>query len=490
MGAFVASRARMHHARFFLAASATFASLLLTSGCGSSSKNGSGPQDSGAVGDSGMMVQESGAVDSATPEASVQDSGAPETGMAMTCPVSDGGFPAGYPAMHAPFPIVSYYGGGILAQPEVVTVTFQGDALAQQFEQFGDQILQTCWWDTVRQGYCDTSNNCIGRGVVPATPHVELPMPAAASYTDQALRSFIQSEVASGAFPPPAPGTIYAMYFPGSTVITSGAGTSCTNFGGYHGSVTVTPQGGTAATVTYAVIDECPTFGGTSVLDQTTVTASHEFTEASTDPFASMGNYGYIIDYNDSQNLGWEGWSIGGEVGDLCVDLLGETQGAPHDLFQVTTASGSFSVQRMWSVGAAALGGDPCVPIGPNDTPYFNVAIASGSATQIMTVGSEVTFEADAFSTGPFGPWTIASFDWSSYFSGTSSAISISFAGEDGGVTSSVSNGDKVMVTLKLNSMPTTQIAQGVNGAVFLIVSQSTQAGDTLHYWPGAVIAQ
>ena len=475
------------HARFLLAASTTFASLLLVSGCGSSG-NGSTPQDSGApVVDSGMMMmQEGGAMDSAAPEASVQDSGAPETGMAMTCPVSDGGFPAGYPAMHAPFPVVGYGGGGILAQPEVVTITFQGDAFAPQFEQFGDQILQTCWWDAVRQGYCDTSNNCIGRGVVPATPHVELPMPAAASYTDQALRSFIQSEVASGAFPPPAPGTIYAMYFPGSTVITSGAGTSCDNFDGYHEAVTVTPQGGTPTTVTYAVIDECPG-GGTSLLDQTTITASHEFTEASTDPFASMGNYGYTIDYNDSQNLGWEGWSIGGEVGDLCVDILGETQGSPHDVFQATTASGSFTVQRMWSVGAAAAGGDPCLPIGPDDTPYFNLAIAPGAATQIMTVGSQVTFEADAFSTAPLGAWNILSFDWSSYFAGTASAISISFAGEDGGVAPSAMNGDKVMVTLKLNSMPTTQIAQGVNGVVFLLVSQS---GNTLHTWPGAVIAQ
>lgn len=473
----------------FLTASTISASLALAmsaAGCGSSSStsNDAGARDSGAMGaDSGTTMPDSGAtmMEAGAVEASAQDSGAPETGMAMTCTMPDGGFPAGYPATHAPFPTVPYNGGGVLVQPEAVTITFQGDTLAPQLEQFGDQIMQSCYWDSVRAGYCEGAGGpCIGRGVVPATPHVELPMPANATYTGQGIDSFVQAEVASGAFPPPDPGTIYAMYFPGSTTITSGSGKSCSNFLGYHSSVSVTPPGGTATNVAYAVIDECP---GGSLLDGTTRTASHEFIEAATDPFVGSGGYGYIMDFNED-NLGWLYFSVAGEVGDLCDDLLSFFEGnSPQDVFQATTASSSFAVQRIWSIGAATAGGDPCVPIGPGNAPYFNLAIAAGQQTQVLSVGQQVTFEADAFSTGPVS-WTVGSIDWTSITTGASSAISVSIQTPDAGT---VTNGDALMVTVKLNSMPTTQIAQGTNGSVFLLLSQS---GSTLHYWPGAIIAQ
>jgi hypothetical protein len=176
----------------------------------------------------------------------------------------------------------------------------------------------------------------------------------------------------------------------------------------------------------------------------------------------------------------------GGEIGDMCEDPIGDLQNSPHNLFTAQAGGVSYLTQRMWSVPAASLGGDPCAPIGPDDTPYFNVAIASGSGEQVTSVGSSVTFQATAFSSGPVAPWQIVGYDYTSYTTGTTSSISISFTGEDGGVVSTVENGDTINVTIKLNSTPP-EIAQGVNGAVFMIISNS---GNTFHYWPGLIVAE
>jgi hypothetical protein len=434
------------------------------------------------------MVQDSGTADTGggTQDSGTQQDSASEAATPLVCPLPDGGFPTGYPATHAPFPTISYNGGPLLTTPEVVTVTFQGEALAQQLEAYGDNILNSCWWDTVRQGYCDSSNNCIGRGVVPAKSHVELTMAASASYTDADIQAFIQSEVANGDFPAPDPGTIYVIYFPSTTSINYGGELTCSSgILGYHGSVTVN-----GVNTTYAVLPECnpADFRFNSLLDELTFDASHEITESATDPFSGLGQAGYLLDFQNHDNYGWELVLPGGEIGDMCEDPVGDIQGAPHNLYTAQAGGVSYLTQRMWSVGAAALGGDPCAPVGPDDVPYFNVAIASGSGEQVASVGSSVTFQVTAFSSASLAPWTLVGFDWTAYDSQTASSISISFDGEDGGTTSSTTagNGDTVNVTIKLNSTPP-EIAQGINGAVFMILSQS---GGTVHFWPGLIVAQ
>ncbi len=474
----------MHHARFLFAASTTFASLLLVSGCGSS--NAAGPLDSGAPAVESGALQDSGVTadtGGGGADASTHDSAA-EASMTMECALPDGGFPTGYPAAHAPFPGMVYGGAPLLTKPEVVTVTFPGDTLAPQLEAFGDNILQSCWWDTVRQGYCDSSNNCIGRGVVPAKAHVELSTAASASYTDAQIQAFIQNEVASGDFPPPDAGTIYVIYFPASTSIDYGGALTCSSgVLGYHGSVTVS-----GTSTTYAVLPECnfAEFGFNSLIDELTFDASHEITESATDPFLGGGTGGYRLDFQNRDSFAWQIVFTGGEVGDLCEDPIGELQHVPNNWFTAQAGGGSYLTQRMWSAPAATLGGDPCGPIGPGDAPYFNVAIASGSGEQVLTVGSSVTFPATAFSSAPLADWTLLAYDYTALETGTPSSLSISFAGADGGVTSTVGNGDTVMVTVKLNSMPP-QITQGINGAVYLLLSSS---GGKYHYWPGLIVAQ
>jgi hypothetical protein len=215
-----------------------------------------------------------------------------------------------------------------------------------------------------------------------------------------------------------------------------------------------------------------------TALDQLTFDASHEITESATDPFASGQGAGFYLDFGNQANEAWN-LTAGGEIGDLCVDLIGESQNTPHDQYTAVGANGSYVVQRMWSINAAAAGGDPCVPVGPSDAPYFNTAIAAGAGLQVLSVGGSVTFEADGFSTAPGTTWTLTGFDWTSYTTGTASSITVT-----PNVTS-VENGTKVMVTLTLNSQPP-QLAQGISGAVFLLLANS---GTTFHSWSGIVIA-
>jgi hypothetical protein len=398
----------------------------------------------------------------------------------MVC-AEGGSFPAGYPAPHAPFPNVVYGGGSLITAPQVVTVTFPGDSLAPQLETFGDQITQTCYWDAVRAGYCGTGGSCIGRGTTPTSAHARLTTAPASSYTDTqgggtaTLQQFIQAQVASGALPAPNSNTIYAMYFPGSTSVSLDGQTTCQTVGGWHNHTTVTPPGGSATAAVYAVIAECASFPGFgSLLDETTFAASHEIIESATDP-TTGGSPGYYIDRTNQDNVAWELFG-GGEIGDLCVDTIGEVFRSPHDQISVMVPGGTFTAQRIWSNEAAALGGDPCVPVGSSDAPYFNVALSQGNGLIHLAVGGMTVIEADAFSTGPTN-WQVTGLDYAE-LQGQTPVVKITPDNPN------VSNGTKMMLTMTLVSQPP-MLGGGFSGMPYLLVSQS---GTTYHSWAGLVV--
>jgi len=101
-----------------------------------------------------------------------------------------------------------------------------------------------------------------------------------------------------------------------------------------------------------------------SVLDGATVSASHEWAEAATDPYPEAKPAWEGLGDDD---LGWELMVQGqDENGDLCEfdeDSYG-SYGAP---------AFASMVQRQWSNASAAAGHAPCVPAPQN--PYFNVAL-------------------------------------------------------------------------------------------------------------------
>jgi hypothetical protein len=385
-------------------------------------------------------------------------------------------------ASHAPFPSVTYQDGNVLAAPKIVTVTFPGDALAPQLQAFGQSLASSAWWNAIRAGYCVNPGACVGDGT--AGTSVVLSTAAASSYTDSdqggasTLQQWLTSELASGELPKPdadaVTDTIYALYFPATTTIEFDGTKSCTDFDGYHTSMTMGSQ-----QVVYAVVNECaatsayPNVPAITVLQNATLSASHEIAEAASDPSALTT--GYYLDMNDPSSWGWNDVE-GGEIADLCVD--------PFGLNQDQTTDGSFTAQRIWSIGQAASGRDPCNPVSAGV--YFNAA--PREPLFVVDVGGSATFPVDAFSTGPRSDWTLVAQDWSSY---TSTYLTFSIAGgvdTDAGPEVLVNDGSRVQVTVTLTQDPGS-LPSGEADGVMVSVSGNPNEPAAAHWWPFVVMS-
>jgi len=388
---------------------------------------------------------------------------------------------------HTPLPQVPYQGGGLLPAPKVVTVTFQGDPMAADLQAFGQGVAASSWWNTVRTGYCVTPDGvCAGDG--PAGTAVALPEPPASSYSDSSaggpstLQAWLASAITGGSLPSPdhdaVTNTIYTLYFPATTTITFDGTQSCANMGfdGYHNSMTMGAQ-----QVVYVVVDECsplpsqyPDVKTVSLLQSTTLTASHEIVEAATDPSALA--YGYYLDFNDRRTWCWIDVA-GGEIADLCVDLFG--------LNQDETTDGPYTAQRIWSNAQAAGGHDPCNPI-PGGQVYFNAA--PRDQVLVVAVGSQVTLDVDAFSDAPTAAWTLSAQDWS-----PSSAPYLAFSIAGGAQTRngpqiSVNDGSTVQVTVTLLQDPGSLAMGEADGAIVSIAGDPSSP-TAAHYWPFIVLS-
>jgi hypothetical protein len=458
-------------------ASVAFATTLLLLGgvpaCGSSS---SGSPE--APGDSGAPVETGGATETGTTDAGAKD-----------VAVDHGPFTQ---AAHAPFPQVVYQGGGVVTAPKLVTVTFPGDTMAPQLDAFGASVASSSWWNAVRAGYCESdAGPCVGDG--PAGVSVALTTAPAQNYTDSSqggpstLQTWLLAEIMSGALPKPdanaITNTIYLIYFPSTTTVNLDGSPSCMGFDGYHGSATLGSQ-----QVVYAVIDECPLgpppppgSPTNTLLQETTLTAAHEIAEAATDP--SNLALGYYLDLNDPSTWGWSDVEGGGEVADLCVDVFG--------LNQDETPDGMFTAQRIWSNAHAAAGGDPCNPLLSPGEVYFNAA--PKESIFVVDVGKSVTFDVEAFSTGPMADWNLSAQDWSPYM--TSPYLTFSIAGAmatDAGPTLQVNNGTSLKVTVTLTQDPGDLITNdGLSGADGALVSSVGDPNNptAATYWPFIVLS-
>jgi hypothetical protein len=442
------------------------------SGCASEAADGPGHADA-------ALAQADAAQADAADHA---DAGAGDTQADSAPPTPDVAEDTGpfVQAKHPAPPKVSYFGNGLLLAPQLVTVTFPGDALAKDLATFAAGIGKSAYWNEVTQGYCASggSGDCIG----PATDggHVELKVDPAATYADttdgspSSLQDFLLAELDNADLPAPATDTLYLLYFPKTTKITLGSGSSappsksCKDFGGYHHSIVYkgTP-------VAYAVIPECGgKFSSLTALQIATNTASHEILEAVTDPFTVLTQDGYATGYQLTPTtpslLAWYLALHGGEVGDLCEDILGEGQS--------TTESDGFLVQRIWSNLSAAAGHDPCVPA-PIGQPYFNAAPIKGKNAFQLSVGESVTFSVVAYSDAPVpGGWTVRGVDMAGpEVTGGDGFLDIQVNGQE---SAQVQNGDTLEVTVTLNADPGT--SQPGASAVLL----STGKGGVTHLWP------
>jgi hypothetical protein len=427
--------------------------LVLTAACGSSVEE----QHTTSTGDGGGGSGGATTITTTTATASGTggsvDNGAPSTN---------------YPAPHPAPPHVITGGGPVLQSPRVVPVFFSNDdaTLVGQMEDFVSKIGATAYWKANAEEY--------GVGAASATAPVELGEAAAASYQDTDIEAWLAAKLNADdpAFPAPDENTIYALHFPASTTISSGgSSTSCQDFGGYHSNIALDAAHG-SMNIAYAVIPQCPSFDGLTVLEGMTGAESHELLEAATDPLP-MSDPAYAE--VDEQHLYWLFALGGGETGDMCAQNPGAFAQFPEL---------GYTVQRTWSNKAAAAGHDPCVPALPGAV-YFNSAPVLEDAINLsmqgqtihmkgvkIPVGQSKTIELDLFSDGDTGgPWEVSAKDQRELM-GQSPNLTFAFDRTSG------QNGEKLHLTI--NAVKAGQF----KAQVFYVVSK---LGDQKQLWVGLV---
>jgi hypothetical protein len=336
-------------------ASLCSAGMLVGAGCSSSSNNNHPTTDGG--GD--VMATDTG----------------PAPDVVMDAGPDNEQDPNVYPSKHQPIAQIDFLGGPVLQHPKIVTVTFTGYPHTQAMRAFDHNITSTGWWGQATAGYCtDDAGTCVGMGSADTADgggfwhpdgstddagdgfyDVDLAYDfASMGIDDQAdIQPWLAKHIMAGDFPQPTTDSLYALYFPSTVAITLFNSASCAQFGGYHNSANVNGQ-----QVAYAVMPLCSTGSMAGDYMFLTITASHEFAEAATDPHPESGPTFYL-QTNDA--WGAQNAAQGGECGDMCENVNNNT----YD-------ESGWTVQRIWSNLAAAQSKNPCQPW---SKPYFAAAV-------------------------------------------------------------------------------------------------------------------
>ena len=169
-----------------------------------------------------------------------------------------------------------------------------------------------------------------GVGTGSFSPSSVAPGKAPKTFTQADVVKLVKQQIASGAVKDGAQ-TVHMVMLPPGTVLKDGSATSKDGLGGFHGSY-VDAKG---KSVYFGVI--CYSQGSNGIdftgkgRDNVTITESHEFDEAATDPDVSTGKVAW---YNEKY----------GEIGDLAVNsgLVPLSKAYGRD-------SGGYEVQVEWS---------------------------------------------------------------------------------------------------------------------------------------------
>jgi len=417
-----------------------------------------------------------GAPDAATEAAPIEagpdvDNGAPSTN---------------YPAPHPDLPqLVNASNGPVLTTPDVYLIFFPSYTDENALDTFGQSFAAS-------QSYWTATTSEYGVGAISYKGKIDLTDAPPTTISQADLGTWVASEIQGGAFGTPDPEAIYTIVYPSTTTITqpnpvsSALGTvnSCQAFYGYHDNVSVTlGDAGAPTNFAYAVIPTC------GPLPTITETLSHEWVEASTDPFlTASGTFtlsgGPTAAYYspDQDHIIWSLLG-GGEAADLC--------GTEGDAIYISVpAFGNDWVQRTWSNASAAASHDPCVP--PITTPFFDSApvltetvtfdsaLTGSVTTKGVTIpqGQSKTIEVDLFSDGDTGgPWTVSADDvLSTYYGDYGIQQTLAFAWD----RTSGQNGEKLHLTITVTGP---SIVAGAHA--FMITSS---LGPKSMIWPGLVV--
>jgi hypothetical protein len=263
----------------------------------------------------------------------------------------------------------------------VVTITY-ADA-PYDVKAYYQALVQSDWLMAVGADY--------GVGLGQVTASLVFDGGAPTNVTDTDVTVLISALIADGGVPAPTANSIYVVYYPESTTITSNGGASCYSFGGYHSFFSL--DGGY---VVYAVIPTCAGVPGSVNTTEDTIDEafSHEFIEAATDPVQLPTSAGYVLsDYTSAWTYTY------GEIGDLCTYTT-----------LYVAPDGGFTAQRIWSNSAASLGtASPCIPAPANEA-YFNVSVDPDTTVVVdggSSVDQTISFTLTGWSTAAVDDWAV-----------------------------------------------------------------------------------
>ena len=315
-------------------------------------------------------------VETATLAASA-DAGASEVALTADAGAAADAAPEASRPPAPPLPVIPNQGGPFIAAPEIVTITWQGDAIASSLEAFDAWMVKSAFWKDMMAEWG------VGPGTYVGAHHV--PTVAPATLDDADIQKLLKDGFAAGTIPRPNGRRIYTVYPPTGTTVTNFGTEGCSGFQAYHYSLPVPASAaGPAATALYAVAPRCAETQGQTPLDFVTWGQSHEVMETASDPIYS--NPAWRIDV---QSLATP---QAGENADLCT-------GHP-------TRVDGFMVTRNWSNVAAKAGARPCVPAPPG--PMFGVYADPGEVT--LTPGKTTTLKVRAYATGALPPFAVAAY--------------------------------------------------------------------------------
>jgi hypothetical protein len=338
--------------------------VAVAQGCSSNDSAGAAPPN-----DAG----EGGAI-----EASTDDGGA-DAGPGIDQP------PGVYPAQHQPIPQMVNVGGPVLADPEIVTVTFAGEAQKGSIGVYTDTVIKSPYWKTVMTGFGVHAGVSGGHAELPSDFGVDAG--AAVTITDDDIHALLQKHITSGLLPTPKQGkTAYALYFPKNVTIQKQSETSCQQFGGYHNNFSANVPAGDAGAagtfdVAYAVMPRCdayPSNDPVSNFNALTLVASHELAEMASDPYIGP-NTGYVLGDDDSWLPAFYAPGTTIENGDACASYSAAAESYDES---------GYTVQRIWDNAAAAASENPCQPVKAGSI-YFAAAVRTtkGSFNGKQTYG-------------------------------------------------------------------------------------------------------
>lgn len=226
-------------------------------------------------------------------------------------------------------PHLTFHGGKVLDAPGIVSLfagkfwdTTKGKEQRASLERFAQSWSSGLNLKTLKE-YGVRMAKALGGAAVSAES-------APKRVTDNQIRSMVSEAVRTGALKTDDPQAVFTVYLPPGTELVAPDGTSSREgMGGYHMSFD-TPDGRRLyyAAIAYSTADNGIDITG-KPLDNITVTSSHEWAEAATDPDVNNGKLGW---YDERY----------GEVADIVIDIAQTPS-------QVFGRLDGFAVQREWS---------------------------------------------------------------------------------------------------------------------------------------------